>query len=260
MLGAGIRIILGSAPRWLLPYAVGLVGRDGLGDGRRLVHRRAAAGGDGLQGRRPAPDRRPGRRVRRGRAPATRRRCSSPAWTPCSPASPTRSPRTCPTPARPSRRSRTTGSTSRRRWCSRLDRRAASSTGWSSRGWCARTHRREHGGGDDDAAGRGAVARTRTSPRRCDQPPRPRPRADARGTTRDCGSAGPWPPRPRRGLILVAVLPRLAVAQRRGRVPAGVRRCWTRRCSSSSCCSSVPALVYGFVAGHAAAAPPTCRR
>jgi len=26
LLGAGVRLLLGSAPRWLLPYAVGLVG------------------------------------------------------------------------------------------------------------------------------------------------------------------------------------------------------------------------------------------
>ena len=67
LLAAAIRASLGSAPRWLLPYAVGLRRRERLGHGRRRLHRRATAGRDGLQGRRAAPDRRSRGRVRRRR-------------------------------------------------------------------------------------------------------------------------------------------------------------------------------------------------
>ena len=233
--------------------------RHGLGDGRRRVHRRAAAGGDGLQGGRPAPDRRTGRRVRRGGRRLLDVHCSSPASTPCSPASPTRSPTNLPDPG-------ATVTPISNYWFNL----ASSFVLAPDRRLHHRPHRRAAPGprGRPDRDG----ARTTDDVARCrgaeDEEVAPALRAnpsdlapelERRRNGAACGSAGSCP------LGLVAADPRrrapagLAVAQRGGRVPAGVAAAGLDGVHRLRAVPRAGARLR-LRRRDAEAAPPTCRR
>ena len=223
LLGAAIRVSLGSAPRWLLPYAVGLRRRHRLGDGRR---RRSSSCRRWRRwsSRPPAATRSPGWSA--GSPPSARAtppRWSSPASTPSSPASPTRSPTGLPDPGadghpglelllqhRLVARARARG---------RPGHRPAS----SSRGWCARARRATWWRATTPADGARRGSRRRGRRPRAARQPRP---TSPPSSTRPSGAACGWPGWP--SLVLVRGHPgrgaagRLAVAQRGRRLPAGV--------------------------------------
>ena len=235
MLGAAIRVTLGSAPRWLLPYAVGIVGVTAsvMADASFIVVRRWRR----WSSRRPAGTRSPGWSAGSPRsARATPPPWSSPAWTPSSPASPTPSPRACPNPGA------TVTPVSNYYFNVAASLVLALVAGLIIDKVVEPRLEREGAPRDmvesddtDDGASPPATT-TEVAPALRTNPGDLAPELDAaeRRGLRMAGLAFLV----LTAVILVAVLPaaRHGATTRAASCPS--HRCWTRRCSSSSCCSS----------------------
>ena len=200
--------------------------RERVGDGRRGVPHRAAAGGDGLQGGRAAPDGRAWSAGSPPSAPATRPLPWSPASTRSSPASPRPWPAGCPptSPAPRSPRSRTTSSTWPRRSC--WPRWPGSSSTRVVEPRLVREGAPTEHGRDPRRRGRRRPPQHRGRggrPPRC-ATPRTDLSADLEPTPSGAGvrRAGLVVPRARRADLGRRAARRVAVAQRGRRLPAGV--------------------------------------